>query len=119
VTSPQGGLVIGGGAVALGGAGATIHGIAAHGNLGQRQATVQVLEQAETFANEFLELQQQAGRAAPGHAERLERIAAQLTEARGAVHYAESKAPLFRNLGIGAAVLGVAAIGAGFLVFGD
>jgi hypothetical protein len=119
VTSPGGAAVIGGGAVTAGGIGATIHGATTAGKLGQRQETVRVLEQADAFAHEFGELQAAAGRAAPGQEERLARIASQLTDARGAVSYAEHRAPLIRNLGIGAAVLGAAAIATGFFVFSD
>jgi hypothetical protein len=119
VTSPGGAMTIGGGVVTVGGIGATIHGAATAGKVGQRRETVNLLEQADAFAHEFGDLQAAAGRAAPGQEERLARIASQLTEARSAVNYAESKAPMIRNLGIGAAVLGVAAIGAGLFVFND
>ena len=118
-TSPSGAVAIGGGVVALGGIGATIHGASARSHLGARQETVRVLENADTLAHEFGALQVAAGRPAPGQVERLERIASQLTDARAAVTYAESKAPLIRNLGIGAAVLGVAAIGTGLFLLGD
>ena len=119
VTSPQGALTIGGSVVTLGGLGASIHGFSAASSLGARRETVRVLEQADTLANEFGAIQAAANRPAPGQAERLERIASQIADARGAVHYAESKAPMIRNLGIGAAVLGVAAIGVGLFVLGD
>jgi hypothetical protein len=118
-TSPGGALVIGGGVVTLGGVGATVHGFATTSKLGSRQETVRVLEQADTLAKEFGALQAAAGTQAPEHAARLEHIATQLADARGAVTYAQTKAPMIRNLGIGAAILGVAAIGAGLFVFGD
>lgn len=119
VTSTGGAMTIGGGVAVASGIGATVHGGLTVGRLAQRQETVRVLEQAQTFAQEFGELQQAAGRSLDGHADRLARIGTQLDDARTAVSYAQNKAPLIRNLGIGSVVLGAAAVASGLVLFND